>query len=136
MSWDIFALDFPADVRRLSELPDGFQPQAIGSRAEIAARILAVVPTTRFAADCKWGDIEGPDYSINLFLGETEPCTAVAFAVRGINPDVVDVVADILDHLGMRAAQSGPGDDFFDRHSSRKTFAAWCEYRDQIVDDR
>ena len=133
MSWDVFAQDLPAEAKRISDIPHDFKPKPIGMRAEIVARMRKVVPGAKFASDWSRADIQGPGFSIDLNIGSGEQCMGLAFFVRGVNPEVVGVIADILDELNLRALQTGPGEEFFDRHGSLKIFESWCRYGHQVV---
>jgi hypothetical protein len=134
MSWDIYAQDLPANAKKIEDIPDDFRPGPIGSRSEIIAKILAVAPAASFQPDLAWGNLEGPGYDVEINIGEEEPCCGVAFYVRGCSPLVVDVIANILESMGLRALQSG-SEPFFDRTTALESFIRWQRYRDQVVND-
>lgn len=133
MSWDIFAQDLPADAKTIEEIPGDFRPKPIGSRAEVVAKILHIVPTARFQPDLSWGNLDGLGYLVEIGIGKTDPCLGVAFFVRGSSPDVINVIADILDHLKLRALHTGDGNPFFDRGTALRAFESWKRYRNQVV---
>jgi hypothetical protein len=57
----------------------------------------------------------------------------VAFFVRGGGGEtVINVIADILDNLKVRALQTGDGPHFFDRKSARQAFESARRYTAQI----
>jgi hypothetical protein len=82
MSWDIFVQDLPPEAQKLTDIPADFRPQPLGSRAEVVAKIKAIVPQANFA-DPSWGIIDGGDFSIEVNMGEEDPVTGFAFHVRG-----------------------------------------------------
>jgi hypothetical protein len=135
MSWMIVAQHLPLKAKRIEDIPRDFKPNPIGTRAEIAATVKAIVPTVIFAEDLVEAEFDGPGYSVELSLGEREPSLGVTFFVWGTNPAVVDVIADIIDGLGLRALHTGEGDAFFDRRTARLAFESWCKYRNQIADN-
>ncbi len=106
MSWDLFVQDW-GNVDSLSEIPGDFEPQSIGSRTEIIARIIEVEPSANFL-DPAWGTLENDQFSIEFNMGETEEMTGFAMHVRGSN-QAISCIKNILKHLGLRVAD---GDGF------------------------
>ena len=131
MSWDIFVHDFPEILDSVSDIPDDFQPPAIGSRSEVSAKLLEVFPDTDFT-DPAWGVIDAEDFSIEVSIGSDEPCTGFALHVRG-SDDAVGAVAAILDHLQLRAIDMQTGEFFVAGVAAQESFAKWREYRDRTV---
>ncbi len=130
MSWDIFVADYPKHASTVEDIPDDYRPPAIGTRTDIIARIKDVVPSADFS-DPSWGRIRGDTFSIEVNLGDDEELMGFAFHVRG-GEDAVDVIAGILDHLNLRAVESGSG-GFFERHAAIAGFRQWRSYRDRVI---
>jgi hypothetical protein len=131
MSWDIFVHDFPESLVSVSDIPDDFQPPAIGSRYEVSAKLLEVFPDTNFT-DSAWGVIDVEEFSIEVSIGSDEPCTGFALHVRG-GDGAVGAVAAILDHLQLRAIDMQTGEFFVTGVTAQESFAKWREYRDRFV---
>ena len=132
MSWDIIAQDVPKDAATVQEIPDDFQPQPIGNRAHLIARIQQVVPQVDFT-DPSWGIIEGDDWSIEVSTGDTEICKSIAFHVRG-GDGAIGVVASILDALKLRAIDCQSSEFFTTGPETLERFHAWRRYRNRAVD--
>lgn len=132
MSWDIIAMDFPENARTVEEIPHDFQPKGLGPRSELIARIKQVVPDATFN-DHAWGLIEGPDWSIELCAGESDPCSSLAFHVRG-GDQAIGTVAAVLDHLKLRAVDCQSSEFFALGERSLESFHEWRRYRDRVVD--
>lgn len=130
MSWDIFVQDFPA-VATVEEIPDDFVPRSVGTRDVMIGKITQALPAADFS-DPAWGLIEGPDWSIEVNLGEGDECEGFALHVRGSSDDVVSAVIRILDHVQLRAIDSATG-EFFDPATAQSSFEQWRRYRDQIA---
>jgi hypothetical protein len=81
MSWMIVAQHLPLKAKRIEDIPRDFKPNPIGTRAEIAAKVKAIVPTVIFAEDLVEAEFDGPGYSVELSLGEREPSLGVTFFV-------------------------------------------------------
>lgn len=132
MSWDIFVADFPKDALTLDDVPEGFEGGPLMARRELIERVIEVVPEADFS-NPTWATIEGPDYSIEINVGDEDPVRSFAFHVRG-GDLAVGVVAAILEHLGLRAVDTGRDDGgFFDPDSAQDGLRRWRAYRDQVV---
>jgi hypothetical protein len=132
MSWDIIAQDLPKDATTVEEIPDDFQPQPIGDRAHLIARIQHVVPHVDFT-DPSWGIIEGDDWSIEVSTGKTELCHSIAFHVRG-GDGAIGAVAAILNELKLRAIDCQSSEFFSAGPETLESFHAWRRYLDRVVD--
>jgi len=131
MSWDIFVQDIPPSARRTEDIPHDFDPAPLGVRADIIRSICEVVPSANFE-DPAWGTIDGPDFSIEVNLGNEPVVDGFAFHVRG-SGDAVAVISDILEHLGVRALDPGSESGLFEPRAARESFERWRTYRDQIA---
>ena len=108
MSWDIYVQDIPSSVKSVSEIPDDFKPSSLGN-------------------------INGPDFSIEVSLGELEDLDHFVFHVRGSDLAAY-VVADILRHLGLRAFDPNSRSGIFELEGDPAAgLRGWQEYRDHIV---
>ncbi len=132
MSWDIFVQDIPPNARSVAEISADFTPEPIGNRIDIIARITEAVPTADFS-DPTWGRIESDQYSIEVNIGEADPVRSFALHVRG-GVAAADLVADILDNLGLRAFDLEAPTGIFDRDTARASMAQWRNYRDQALE--
>ncbi|MEM7308692.1 MAG: hypothetical protein AAF682_18560 [Planctomycetota bacterium] len=132
MSWDIFVQDLPPNARSTSDIPDDFEPRAIGARAAIIESIRAAIPGADFS-DPEWGKIDGPGYSIEVNLGPDGPSEGFALHVRG-GDAATFVVHEILATLGLRALDGSSETGFFSlAEGSLEGLARWREYRDRAL---
>lgn len=131
MSFDIFVQDLPAEAADIGDIPDDFEPLPLGTRADIIARILEVIPEADFS-DPAWGHIDDDLLSIEVNLGADQVCSGFAFHVRG-GDEAIGVVAAILDHLGLRAINPQAGAFFEAGPNASASFARWRAYRDRVV---
>lgn len=132
MSRDIFVQDIPRDARSVDDIPNDFAPKPIGTRIDIIAGITEAVPTVDFS-DPTWGRIESDQYSIEVNIGESDPVHSFALHVAG-GTAAAEVVADILDNLGLRAFDMEAPTGIFDRDTARASMAQWRNYRDQALE--
>lgn len=133
MSWDIYVQDFPANVQAIADIPSDFEPAGVGKTTTIIEKIKAVVPSANFS-DPAWGVIEGPDWSIEVNLGEADECSGFALHVRG-SDTALGVVAAMLNSLGLRALDSQTGEFFQAPPSALESFHAWRKWRDHVIDN-
>ncbi len=130
MSWDIFIQDFPASARWVEEIPDDFDPAPLGPRDEIIAKILEVVPFADFS-DPSRGQIDRPEFSIEVSLGKEEMVGCVALFVLG-GDTAAGCVTAVIEHLGFRAIDTGTG-EFFTPEDALVGLQRWRAYRDQAL---
>jgi len=132
VSWDIYVQDIPLSVKSVSEIPTNYEPRLLGRRSDIIARIREVVPNADFTSPA-WGLIDGPDFSIEVSMGDVEQVDSFAFHVR--DGDLAAfVVADILRQLGLRALDSSSPSGIFELDGDPADgLRRWRDYRDSLV---
>ena len=134
MSWDLFALDFPAGIQSIDEIPKGWSPTPFGKRAAIIEKIRALYPEADFSDDDpSWGRLRLAGVSIEFNLSDDEDVECLCMHVRGGDP-APHVVARILGALGLRAACSGSDSGLFeyDPVSGSKAFDSWRGYASSV----
>jgi|HubBroStandDraft_1064217.scaffolds.fasta_scaffold117136_4 hypothetical protein len=90
------------------------------------------MPAADFTSN-SWGQINGPDFSIEVSMGETEDVRSFAFRVRGGDMTAF-VVADILRRLGFRAFDpSSPNGLFEPDVDPSAGLRKWRDYRAHVV---
>ncbi|MDQ1391565.1 MAG: hypothetical protein QOF30_542 [Acidimicrobiaceae bacterium] len=117
MSWDVFAFVAPKDLRRMEELPTGYQMPAMGSRDELIGTIRQLAPQVD-ESDPEWLVVQGPDYLVEVSLGSELSVDSFMFFVRGDAPSGVRVESGAV--RLMLAIADSVGATLFD--TSRGTF--------------
>ena len=131
MSWDIFIQQLPAAISSVRDIPDGFEPAPLGTRAEVIATIRAHVP--EFAPDATgFGLVETDGGSIEISIDEADRVRSVLLSARG-GSDVVPVVSAIVGALGGRALDPCSETGLFDEAAAARSFASWQDYRDDAL---
>lgn len=130
VSWDISIMDLPSDAVTVEDIPQGFKPGPLGLRADLIARITEVAPMADFS-DPSWGQIETPEFVVDVNIGREEVVDSIMLHVRG-GGAAPGFVADLVNHLGRRALDSQTG-EFFAPDSAHESFAAWRAFRDRVV---
>ena len=131
MSWDIFAVDIPAEFKSAEEIPSDFKPNSL-SRASVISRISEIFPSANFS-DPSWGLIDGDGWSMEVNLGREENCDGFTLHVRGNDDAAVDAVVRILDDLRIRAFDAQTGEFFEAGPNALKSFREWRTFRDRAV---
>jgi len=135
MSWDIFVQDIPRSVQNLKDMPSDYKREPIGKRSHLISAIQEVVPNADFSNPA-WGVIEGPGYSLEINMGDDEDVTGFAFHVRE-GDDAAFLVADVLDHLGLRAFDPSSETGIFGvAEDPRSSLRKWRMYRDHVLGER
>jgi hypothetical protein len=131
MSWDIFVQDVPDSAKSVSEIPDDFRPQPIGSVADVLNAIRACIPFADFS-DPTWVRVDGPGLNMEINIETEEPLYSFAFHVRGgdCSPGLI---AEILERLHLRAFDPASDSGIFDPSSAAESLKRWQEYRDRVV---
>src|SRR5579871_5456196 len=130
MSWDIIIMNFPADAKSTSEIPQDYQPKPLGPRQDVINRIHELLSGVDFS-DPSWGIFVGVGFSIEFNTGRNEICDSLMLHLRG-GGDAVDTVERLLQHLGLRAFDCQTG-EFFSRVSAAESFAKWQNHRDRSI---
>lgn len=124
----------PVEFQEVDDIPIDYEPAPIGDWSGLVALLQDLFPGARLDS---WGNVvvDGQGYSIEIGVGrrEEQEVTMISFQVRGSGDEVVNRIADALDHLGLRAIETGSG-GFFDRDSAMQAFGQWQRYRDHVVD--
>jgi hypothetical protein len=131
MSWDVFALAVPPEIKSVEEMPPDFKPMSLGTRSAVISKIKELIPTADFS-DPAWGLIDGDGWSIEVSMGKNEDCDGFALHVRGAD-EAVAVVAGILDGLRIRGIDAQTAEFFIPGPTAIESFQSWRAYRDRAV---
>jgi len=131
MSWDLFVQDLPRGISSIKEIPNNFRPAPIGKRQRVLDAIADLAP---FAdrSDPSWVTIEAPGISIEVSLGADEDLSSFAFHIRG-GQESIDLVAAILERLGLRALDGGSTTGIFDPTTASASLESWRKSRDRLL---
>ncbi|MBE7478976.1 MAG: hypothetical protein HS104_03150 [Polyangiaceae bacterium] len=132
MSWDIVVQDIPADARAVDDIPDDFEPRALGTRSDLLSRIMEVVPNVDFSNPA-WGVVESPELSVEFNMGEDEEVMSFALHVRG-GEAAAGLVADLLNRCGWRAFDPSSDTGLFEASGAVESLRKWQAYRDRLSD--
>ncbi|PWU22104.1 MAG: hypothetical protein C5B50_00190 [Verrucomicrobia bacterium] len=133
MSWDLFALNFPAEIRDLSQLPETFKETPIGRTAEIANTIMEV-QGARVSGEGLL-TIERQGYAIEISIGPEAVCKWIMFYVYGDGAAAAEVIQSVGKRLGVRIWDIN-GSQFLDSAADPTLgFRAYKAYRDKVLKD-
>jgi hypothetical protein len=133
VSWDIYAMGgLPTDIQNVRQMPSDFTAIPIGSRQEVVDKLIALLPGVDTSGPSVLV-VNGPDFSIEICVGDDGPCEGLVFFVRG-SEGAVPVISGILDAFGMRALDPQSETGFFEPGpKALESFRRWRKYRDQVV---
>jgi hypothetical protein len=130
MSWDVLAFAVPPGIRRIEELPMGYQAPPLGSRDELIAAICRVAPHVD-ASDPTWLVLQGPDHLMEVGLGEDNNVVAFMFFVRS-GDGSVPVMLAIADAVGAVLLDTSTG-ELMTVESGTASLHRWERYRDRVT---
>lgn len=129
MSWDVFVQHLPDGVRRVSEIPDDYEAEPLGARAELIAEIKRVLPDTDFSNPA-WGKLDREDFSLEISVGTEETVDLITVHVRRGSAAAVYAVSQIITAVGGRGLDSWTG-ELFDPAIGSHSLRRWRTYVDQ-----
>lgn len=130
MSWDICIQDLPDGIVSVDDIPDDFVPRELGPREAIISAVQAAAPIVLNAQGRGCIELQGGSIEVNV--GEEDPCARVSLLVRG-DDSVLEHIVAIVDVLGGKALDPGSDSGMFDREKALQSLHAWRTYRDQAV---
>lgn len=122
MSWDIFIQRLPKKITSINDIPDDFEPPALGAKAKVMKSIRTVFRDLPFGED-GYVSLEVQGGSIEIDIGPDDPVYCVMLAVRG-EEAVVGPVAAVVDSLGGQAIDVSSPTGLFDADTAARSLAA------------
>src|SRR5215475_4508214 len=104
MSWDIFVQNWPADVKKISDIPRDFVSKPFLSRAQVEGVFREVFPSLD-VSNPVWWQIECDEFDIEVNIDLQDPTSGFAMYVRG-GPQAVSFIDRMLKRLDVRAADA------------------------------
>ncbi|WP_256639119.1 hypothetical protein [Streptomyces murinus] len=109
MSWDVLLLRLSDDVTSMHELPDDYSPKPLGRQCDVLAAVTQAVPEADLS-DPTWGDLSGPDWSIEFNIGSEDPVDSIMLHIRGSGDDVLGPVFRLAETLRCKVLDLSEGD--------------------------
>jgi hypothetical protein len=122
MSWDVFIQHLPASAATVDDVPDDFEPQPLGGRADVNRAIAEAFPGADFS-DPLWIRATEHSYLVEIGTGDGEQVTCVSVHVRG-DEAAIPRIQQLIELLGARAVDSWTG-DFFDASTAGESLRRW-----------
>jgi len=126
-------MDIPRSAESVEALPRDWAPGPIPPREEIVRIIRDILPTAD-VSDPSWVRVDGPDFSVEVSLGDQVPLTTFACHIRG-GDAAIGFVAELLDALQLRAFDPGSDTGIFNPATAADSLRRWRDYRNQIITD-
>ena len=97
MSWDLMVFDFQGTLSDpetgMAVFPDSWEPPIIGDAHTIRTIISGALSQVSWA-DPTWGTVDGPDFSLELSLGNLQEISNFAIHARGhATPTIMKLVS-------------------------------------------
>src|SRR5687768_16394127 len=98
MSWAIYAMRGPGGVRRLEDIPDGYQPPSLGTAEAVVDQVRELAPDVD-ASKRSWLQLKNADYDIEMSIGKGVEVRDITFYIDG--PRSIPLVMEISSKLGV-----------------------------------
>ncbi|TWD81780.1 hypothetical protein FB561_2903 [Kribbella amoyensis] len=108
MSWAIYAMRGPGGVRRLEEIPEGYEPPSLGTAADVVEVVREVVPTVD-ASKRSWLLLQGDDHDFEMSIGKGVEIRDITFYLND-GPRSIPLVMEISRRLGVTPYDTESGD--------------------------
>jgi hypothetical protein len=131
VSWDVFIQDLPESARTIAEIPDDFEPQALGKRIDVVTTITECFDLPHSLQ----GEVFTVDLvrsSIEISVGEDDPCRCVALHIYG-GIDAAPAVARLLNCLGRRGLDTATSEIISADNDIDASIAKWASFRDRMI---
>lgn len=99
MSWDLLLMPVPDDSAAFDELPEHDDVPSLGQRAQVLAALAGTMPDADLS-DPAWGVMEGPTWSLEINVSDSDPVEAIMLQVHGTGDDVLTVVHRVAEAVG------------------------------------
>lgn len=99
LSWDLLLMPVPDDSAALDELPEGDEMPSLGERARVLAALAETMPSADLS-DPAWIVVDGPTWSLEINVSDSDPVEAIMLQVHGTGDDVLTVVHRLAESLG------------------------------------
>ena len=132
MSWDVFVMRLPAEVRSYDDLEsfEGDPTLPLGTRADVIRQISAVFEETDWR-DPAWGIWEGDEGSIEFNLGTDEEVDSIMLHVRA-DEAIVARIVQLVDTCGWRALDTTTT-EFLASPKDTAGVSSWRAFRDRVL---
>lgn len=131
MSWDVLLLRLPDTVTSVQEIPDDYASPSLGRQQDVLSAVKRAIPQVDLS-DPTWGDLVGPDWSIELNIGSEDPVDSIMLHIRGSGDDALAPVFSLTAALECKALDCSRGDLLTPQDAS--VWHTFQEFRDRVID--
>jgi hypothetical protein len=118
MSWAIYAMRGPGGVRRLEDIPDGYEPPSLGTADDVVSVVREVVPGVD-ASKKSWLLLRSDEYDVEMTIGKGVEVRDITFYLND-GPRSIPVVMEISHRLGVTPYDTESG-NFLTEESRRRS---------------
>jgi hypothetical protein len=108
MSWAVYAVRGPGGVRRLEDMPDGYEPPSVGMATEVIDVVREVVPGVD-ASKPSWLTLRSAEYDVEMTIGKGVQVRDITFYLND-GPRSIPIVMEISRRLGVTPYDTESGD--------------------------
>lgn len=108
MSWAIYAMRGPGGIRRLEDVPDGYEPPSLGTAEQVLGLVREVVPDVD-ASNRSWLRLKSAEYDVELSIGKGVDVRDVTFYLND-GARSIPLVLQLSSRLGVTPYDTESGD--------------------------
>ncbi len=131
MSWDVSLLKFSRKYTEASAIPEGEEPQVLGSLGEVHAAISAVFHGTDWS-DPIWGIYGSEIGSVEFNVGKDDPVQSVCLHVRA-QDKIADSILALCAQRGWQALDYSDGRFLVPSPTQAANLRGWRDYLAHVL---
>ena len=133
MSWDVSARNMPEGAESVEDIPDDFEPEPFGTRAEVVELLGEAFPEAD-TSDPAWVTLRREGVSIEFNLGDEGPLESAMLHVRGgDNEATMAALARVAAVLDVDLMDITRGEKMGFEEVSEAGFEEWKAFRDEVI---
>ena len=131
MSWLAVLAKLPDTFVSISDIPNDFVPEPLGSQAAVLTLLAEVFPDANFA-DPTGVTVDRPNYAIEFIVGSKEPVESLGFRPHG-DDTVIEALQLLCARTGWRAIDTSSGDFINFAANPAQGLQAWRAYAQRVI---
>lgn len=131
MSWDVSFFAAEAPPPPVTEMPDDWRGESLGTLEEVRGKISGSAPEVNWS-DPSWGTLYGEGFSLEFNIGRNDPCYGFMVHVRGAG-DAVRPLLAIGEKWCWYLLDTSQGEWLHHLSDVEAGWVGFQEYRDRVI---
>jgi hypothetical protein len=131
MSWDVSVFAAKVPPPPVSEMPDDWRGETLGTAADVRNKISAVLPKVDWG-DPTWGIYDGDGFSFEFNVGRKDPSEGFMVHVRG-GGDAVSLLLQLAERWSWYLLDTSQGEWLHHCSNAEAGWRGFLAYRDRVL---